>query len=319
MKHQRPHGFTIVELLIVVVVIAVLAAITIVAYTGIQQRAYTSSMLSDLSTNSKKLELFQVDNAHYPDTVADAAWISANLAGASGTASNGASYSYVPSADLSSYTQSISRNNIIYVNSSSSTTPVDQSIGVATAPGAPTASSITATSFNLSWSALSGVSGYDVTCARNNTLTTTPVTTGSTATPSFSRTGMNAGTSYYCGYTPNYGAVTGTASVVSAVINTPTPAVPTGLNANTIASTSFKINWSNVTGAYRYNLQCTLSTDTAYASPVYTHTGTSLSSGTTGVTINTGITATTSYICRVAAKGYNTTSSYSANITFSTI
>lgn len=34
---EKQYGFTIVELLIVVVVIAILAAITIVAYTGIQE------------------------------------------------------------------------------------------------------------------------------------------------------------------------------------------------------------------------------------------------------------------------------------------
>lgn len=41
-------GFTIVELLIVVVVIAILASITIVSYNGIQERAKVSSANSDL-------------------------------------------------------------------------------------------------------------------------------------------------------------------------------------------------------------------------------------------------------------------------------
>ena len=40
-KRNTSHGFTIVELLIVIVVIGVLAAITIVAYNGIQKRART--------------------------------------------------------------------------------------------------------------------------------------------------------------------------------------------------------------------------------------------------------------------------------------
>ena len=45
----KQKGFTIVELLIVIVVIAILAAITIVAFNGIQQRAKNSAIQADLS------------------------------------------------------------------------------------------------------------------------------------------------------------------------------------------------------------------------------------------------------------------------------
>jgi prepilin-type N-terminal cleavage/methylation domain-containing protein len=47
-KFSSRNGFTIVELLIVVVVIAILAAITIVAYNGIKQRADASALSSTL-------------------------------------------------------------------------------------------------------------------------------------------------------------------------------------------------------------------------------------------------------------------------------
>ena len=46
----KQTGFTIVELLIVIVVIAILAAMSIVAYNGIQERARESHIASDLRT-----------------------------------------------------------------------------------------------------------------------------------------------------------------------------------------------------------------------------------------------------------------------------
>jgi prepilin-type N-terminal cleavage/methylation domain-containing protein len=52
-------GFTIVELLIVVVVIAILAAITIVSFNGIQQRAKLSAARSDLASLSKAITIAQ--------------------------------------------------------------------------------------------------------------------------------------------------------------------------------------------------------------------------------------------------------------------
>ena len=67
-KHKQ-HGFTIVELLIVIVVIAILAAITIVAYNGIQQRARASTASNALAQVKKKLALYQVDNGSFPSSL----------------------------------------------------------------------------------------------------------------------------------------------------------------------------------------------------------------------------------------------------------
>lgn len=59
-------GFTIVELLIVIVVIGILAAITIVAYNGVQARANDAARLSKITSIAKAMELYYAENNRYP-------------------------------------------------------------------------------------------------------------------------------------------------------------------------------------------------------------------------------------------------------------
>ena len=63
---NKQSGFTIVELLIVIVVIGILAAITIVAYNGIQVRARDTQRSQDMAGIIKALELYKVDKGAYP-------------------------------------------------------------------------------------------------------------------------------------------------------------------------------------------------------------------------------------------------------------
>lgn len=65
----RKHGFTIVELIIVIVVIAILAAMTIVAYNGMQQRAQNVRRLDDIDKIASSLALYaKNNNGLYPAT-----------------------------------------------------------------------------------------------------------------------------------------------------------------------------------------------------------------------------------------------------------
>ncbi len=65
---MKQRGFTIVELLIVIVVIAILASIVIVAYDGFQQRAQDARRQSDISSIRKILETYNVEHGEYPTT-----------------------------------------------------------------------------------------------------------------------------------------------------------------------------------------------------------------------------------------------------------
>ena len=63
---KQKSGFTIVELLIVIVVIAILAGITIVAYNGIQQRANNTQRIVAAKEFVKALKSYAAVNQKYP-------------------------------------------------------------------------------------------------------------------------------------------------------------------------------------------------------------------------------------------------------------
>ena len=68
-SHLSTRGFTIVELLIVIVVIGILAAIVIVAYNGITQRAKATGYKSDANSIVKVAEAINSDaSGGYPTT-----------------------------------------------------------------------------------------------------------------------------------------------------------------------------------------------------------------------------------------------------------
>jgi prepilin-type N-terminal cleavage/methylation domain-containing protein len=62
-------GFTIVELLVVIVTIGILAAITMVSYSGVTQRATEAVLQSDLANASKRLKMYFTEYGYYPTTL----------------------------------------------------------------------------------------------------------------------------------------------------------------------------------------------------------------------------------------------------------
>ena len=67
--NRKAHGFTIVELLIVIVVIAILAAISIAAYTNIQDRAENSKTIAAAEAYLKAIQLYKVETGDIPKGV----------------------------------------------------------------------------------------------------------------------------------------------------------------------------------------------------------------------------------------------------------
>lgn len=74
---NKQSGFTIVELLIVIVVIGILAALVITTFNGIQQKGRDTERQTDIKAIHGQLEAYYAQNGNYPtlaeiDTAAEA-------------------------------------------------------------------------------------------------------------------------------------------------------------------------------------------------------------------------------------------------------
>lgn len=123
LKRRSQQGFTIVELLIVIVVIGILAALVITTYNGIQQKGRNTERTTDLKALQGQLEAYYVQTTNYPTSAqlgstsaSNVTFITTNMKGLdkealrdpkaavgdfslSTGAATASKYSYVPSDD----------------------------------------------------------------------------------------------------------------------------------------------------------------------------------------------------------------------------
>lgn len=113
-NNKNKTGFTIVELLIVIVVIGILAAITIVAYNGIQTRANGSVASSALTQAARKIAVWQVD---YPGVSPS------SLATVGISDTSDVSYQYTQTNSGAGYCITATKGNVSYKLSDSDIQP----------------------------------------------------------------------------------------------------------------------------------------------------------------------------------------------------
>ena len=80
---RKQQGFTIVELLIVIVVIGILAALVITTFTGIQQKARDTERQTDIKAMYGQVEAQYAQTGKYPTlaNMNDSTWRAANVKG----------------------------------------------------------------------------------------------------------------------------------------------------------------------------------------------------------------------------------------------
>ncbi len=108
---RKQSGFTIVELLIVIIVIGILAALVLVTFTGVQQKARNTERTTDIKAVASHLEVYNAQNGFYPTFAnlndnSNPTWVSQNLKGLDKEAlrdPKGTLYTFLASSSSSQY------------------------------------------------------------------------------------------------------------------------------------------------------------------------------------------------------------------------
>ena len=102
MKMNGEQGFTLIELMIVIAIIGILAAVAIPQLTGVRGEANVSAVQSELKNLQTSLEMYYVQNSSYPGALTDMSDISSGDDILSGP--QGQSYNYSPGGSNQTYT-----------------------------------------------------------------------------------------------------------------------------------------------------------------------------------------------------------------------
>lgn len=128
--YRKNSGFTIVELLVVIVVIGILAAISIVSYNGIQERARSAETLTRIDAYTQALQIYRAQNGSFP--LAPASETSTASVACLGTPDE-----YPTSPDFASG-QCYKQNGNVTTTSSTVNTAVQSAISTVPKGGTPT-------------------------------------------------------------------------------------------------------------------------------------------------------------------------------------
>jgi len=285
-------GFTIVELLVVIVVIGILAAITFVAYSGIQSRASIALITGDLKQANTQLGVFSVDNnEQYPDDLDQAN----NNKGLKFNDKATLMYTaYNESAPADYCLTAIMGELVYHISARTAPSPgycTDHAPTGVVSPPSLNTTAVSSSQINVDWEAIEDADSYILEYSTDENFAANVTTINSITGITRNVTGLSASTTYYFrAYSVNS---VGTGSVSDVVSDATSAAPVAGAPSCTLAVNSpsqITVSWTTVSGAASYNIE--YSTASSFA------TKTAITGLTTSPRALTGLSAGTRYYVR---------------------
>jgi len=260
-------GFTVVELVVVILVIAIIATITVVGYGSWRRNVEASLVKSDLTHAATAMQSAKnfADNG-YPSTLPATFTASDNVQITVSDDSSSTGYcldAILISNPSTHYFIESYFNPGVPTEGTCATRP-----GLPSTPGALAATGSTTSTISLSWDTVADASGYEGQCASDEAYTQN-VGAISVAGTTGQVTGLQSGTLYYCriravaaagpGAYSSISSMTAPGSVLSVVL--------TKTTNNTIS-----LSWDPVVGAVSYQIQVAIDSGFNSVQAVYNTT-----------------------------------------------
>ena len=218
----KRSGFTVVELLIVIVVMGILAGLATIGYRNVQEKAAETDTKADASRIADMIELYFLKHNEFPSTLADL--------GATNNSSNtvltyqttGSAYC-LEAGGTKPASKKFTLRDDAGMREGTCTGWTPSSGTIAAAPGKPTVStsSVTSSAFTANWASVSGATSYSVRYGTSSTPTN--VASGCSSN-SCTVSGLNANTTYYVTVTATNTTGSTVSDAASTLTKMPAPA-----------------------------------------------------------------------------------------------